>query len=124
MGAPRPRADSDRLARGLSRGLYEADGGDGRGSDHPGSVESESGRAPRRRRPVRSGRPAENAPPIRLSPLLPTLVVVGTAMLVLLLVPHPPRDSRAHLGTLALAGLVCPVLAALGRWCTDGRAFR
>ena len=65
-----------------------------------------------------------SAPPILLGPLLPTLIVVGTGMLVLLLDLLPPRDSKAHLGTLALAGLVGALLAALGRWGSNGRAFR
>src|SRR5207244_8998277 len=45
-------------------------------------------------------------------------------MLVLLLDLLPPRDSKAHLGTLALAGLVAALLATLMRWGADGRAFR
>jgi NADH-quinone oxidoreductase subunit N len=63
-------------------------------------------------------------PPILLGPLLPTLIVVGAGMLVLLLDLLPPRDSKAHLGTLALAGLVGALLATMLRWGTDGRAFR
>jgi NADH-quinone oxidoreductase subunit N len=63
-------------------------------------------------------------PPVLLGPLLPTLIVVGTGMLVLLLDLLPPRDSKAHLGTLALAGLVAALLVTMTRWGADGRAFR
>jgi NADH-quinone oxidoreductase subunit N len=63
-------------------------------------------------------------PPVLLGPLLPTLIVVGAGMLVLLLDLLPPRDSKAHLGTLALAGLVGALIATMLRWGTDGRAFR
>ncbi len=63
-------------------------------------------------------------PAVPLGPLLPTLIVVGTGMLVLLLDLLPPRDSKAHLGTVALAGLVAALLAAMTRWGADGRAFR
>jgi NADH-quinone oxidoreductase subunit N len=63
-------------------------------------------------------------PPVLLGPLLPMLIVAGTGMLVLLLDLLPPRDSKAHLGTLALAGLVGALLATMLRWGQDGRAFR
>jgi NADH-quinone oxidoreductase subunit N len=63
-------------------------------------------------------------PPVLLGPLLPTLIVVGTGMLVLLLDLLPPHDSKAHLGTLALAGLVAALLVTMTRWGADGRAFR
>ena len=59
-----------------------------------------------------------------LGPLLPTLIVAGAGMLVLLLDLLPPRDSKAHLGTLALAGLVGALVTTLLRWPTGGRAFR
>jgi NADH-quinone oxidoreductase subunit N len=62
--------------------------------------------------------------PIALGPLLPTLVVAGTGMLVLILDLVPPRESKTHLGTLALAGLCAALLATILRWGTDGRAFR
>jgi NADH-quinone oxidoreductase subunit N len=52
------------------------------------------------------------------------LVVVGTGLLVLLLDLLPPRDSKTHLGTLALAGLVGALVATILRWGADGRAFR
>jgi NADH-quinone oxidoreductase subunit N len=63
-------------------------------------------------------------PGVMLGPLLPALIVAGSGMLVLLLDLLPPRDSKAHLGTLALAGLVGALLTTLLRWGTDGRAFR
>ena len=62
--------------------------------------------------------------PVALGPLLPTLVVAGTGMLVLLLDLLPPRESKTHLGTLALAGLVGALVASMLRWGQDGRAFR
>ncbi|MBI3635363.1 MAG: NADH-quinone oxidoreductase subunit N [Candidatus Rokubacteria bacterium] len=63
------------------------------------------------------------APPVVFGPLLPVLIVMGTGMLVLLLDLVPPRDSKTHLGTLALAGLVVALLATLFRWGRDARAF-
>ena len=62
--------------------------------------------------------------PVALGPLAPMLVVAGTGMLVLLLDLLPPRESKTHLGTLALAGLVGALIAAMLRWGKDGRAFR
>jgi NADH-quinone oxidoreductase subunit N len=63
-------------------------------------------------------------PPVLLGPLLPTLIVAGTGMLVLLLDLVPPRQSKTHLGTVALAGLVGALVVAMLRWGADGRAFR
>ena len=63
-------------------------------------------------------------PQVLLGPLLPTLIVVGAGMLILLFDLLPPRDSKGHLGTLALAGLVGALIATMLRWGTDGRAFR
>ncbi len=63
------------------------------------------------------------APPVVLGPLLPSLIVVGTAIVVLLLDLLPPRASKAHLGTVALAGLVGALLATLRTWGSGGRAF-
>jgi NADH-quinone oxidoreductase subunit N len=62
--------------------------------------------------------------PIALGPLAPTLIVAGTGMLVLLLDLLPPRESKAHLGTLALAGLCAALLVTILRWGSGGRAFR
>jgi NADH-quinone oxidoreductase subunit N len=63
------------------------------------------------------------APPILLGPLLPLLIVVGTGMLVLLLDLLPPHDTKAHLATVALAGLVAALLTTLLRWGREGRVF-
>jgi NADH-quinone oxidoreductase subunit N len=43
---------------------------------------------------------------------------------VLLLDLVPPRQSKTHLGTVALAGLVGALVVAMLRWGADGRAFR
>jgi NADH-quinone oxidoreductase subunit N len=64
------------------------------------------------------------APPIALAPLAPVLIVLGTAVLVLLLDLLPPRDAKAHLGGLALGGVVVALLATVWRWGGEGRAFR
>ena len=62
--------------------------------------------------------------PIALGPLAPMLVVAGTGMLVLLLDLLPPRESKTHLGTIALAGLCGALLVTVLRWGSGGRAFR
>jgi NADH-quinone oxidoreductase subunit N len=62
--------------------------------------------------------------PVALGPLAPMLVVAGTGMLVLLLDLVPPRESKTHLGTLALAGLCAALFASILRWGTGERAFR
>jgi NADH-quinone oxidoreductase subunit N len=64
------------------------------------------------------------APPVALVTLLPSLLVVGTALLVLMLDLLPPRDSKAHLGTLTLAGLVAALLSTVAVWGGRGRGFR
>jgi NADH-quinone oxidoreductase subunit N len=64
------------------------------------------------------------APPVALTSLLPVLIVAGTACLVLVLDLLPPRGTKSHLGTVALAGLVTALLVALTRWGTGGRGFR
>jgi NADH-quinone oxidoreductase subunit N len=64
------------------------------------------------------------APPVTLSVLLPVLIVLGTAALVLLLDLLPPRDTKAHLGGVALAGVLGALLATVVHWGTDARAFR
>ena len=65
-------------------------------------------------------------PPIGLglSVLLPALIVMGAGALVLLLDVLPPRQSKTHLGGVALAGIVGALLAVVGRWGTEARAFR
>jgi NADH-quinone oxidoreductase subunit N len=64
------------------------------------------------------------APPVTLSVLLPVLIVLGAGALVLLLDLLPPRDSKAHLGGVALAGVLGGLLATVIHWGTDARAFR
>jgi NADH-quinone oxidoreductase subunit N len=65
-------------------------------------------------------------PAVALTPLLPVLVVLGAAALVLVLDLLPPRDSKAHLGGIALIGVVVAMLATVARWAagTEERAFR
>jgi NADH-quinone oxidoreductase subunit N len=64
------------------------------------------------------------APPIQLGALLPTLIVLGASVLVLLLDLLPPRRSKEHLGGVALAGIVAALLAAIAQWGRGARAFR
>ena len=64
------------------------------------------------------------APPVTLSVLLPVLIVLGAGALVLLLDLLPPRDTKAHLGGVALAGVLGGLLATVIHWGTDARAFR
>jgi NADH-quinone oxidoreductase subunit N len=64
------------------------------------------------------------APPIALATLLPTLIVLGTALLVLLLDLLPPRHGKAHLAVTALAGLIGALLATLAVWGGRGGGFR
>jgi NADH-quinone oxidoreductase subunit N len=64
------------------------------------------------------------APPVSLSVLLPVLIVLGAGGLVLLLDVLPPRDSKGHLGGVALAGILGGLLAVVGRWGSEARAFR
>jgi NADH-quinone oxidoreductase subunit N len=58
--------------------------------------------------------------------LLPALIVLGAGGLVLLLDLVPPRDSKTHLGGVALAGILAALLATVWLWLRggDGRAFR
>ncbi|MEK7700786.1 MAG: NADH-quinone oxidoreductase subunit N [candidate division NC10 bacterium] len=62
-------------------------------------------------------------PPVALGPLLPVLIVLGAGALVLLLDLGPRRFGKEILATVALAGVVGALLAALGRWGKPGRAF-
>jgi NADH-quinone oxidoreductase subunit N len=64
------------------------------------------------------------APPIQLGALMPTLIVLGAGVLVLLLDLLPPRRSKEHLGGVALAGIVAALLAAIAQWGRGARAFR
>jgi NADH-quinone oxidoreductase subunit N len=67
-----------------------------------------------------------SAPPVLLSTIAPVLVVMGTGALVLLLDLVPPRDSKDHLASLALAGVVAALLVTVwpGQWGAEQRAFR
>ena len=66
------------------------------------------------------------APPVTLWVLMPTLFVLGAAALVLVLDVLPPRESKTHLGGVALAGIVGALVASVWLWLRggDGRAFR
>jgi NADH-quinone oxidoreductase subunit N len=65
-------------------------------------------------------------PQITISVLLPALIVLGAGALVLLLDLVPPRDSKTHLGGVALAGILAALLATVWLWLRGGdeRAFR
>jgi NADH-quinone oxidoreductase subunit N len=63
-------------------------------------------------------------PGVALGGLLPVLIVLGTAGLVLLLDLAPPRDTKTHLGGIALGGIVAALLVTVTRWGTEQRAFR
>jgi NADH-quinone oxidoreductase subunit N len=64
------------------------------------------------------------APEVVLGPLLPVLVILGTAALVLLLDLLPPRHSKEHLGGVALLGIVGALFATWWQWGKEARAFR
>jgi NADH-quinone oxidoreductase subunit N len=64
------------------------------------------------------------APHVNVSVLLPVLVVLVAAAAVLVLDVLPPRDSKSHLGGVALAGVLVALLVTVGRWGSEGRAFR
>jgi NADH-quinone oxidoreductase subunit N len=63
-------------------------------------------------------------PPVAFGTLLPTLIVLGTALLVLILDLLPPRENKGHLGLVTLAGLIGALLATLAVWGGRGRGFR
>lgn len=63
------------------------------------------------------------APPVAVAPILPTLAVVAAALLVLLLDLLPTRGGRAHLATVALAGLVGALVLTVTAWGGRGPAF-
>jgi NADH-quinone oxidoreductase subunit N len=67
-----------------------------------------------------------SVPPIGLglTVLLPALVVMAAGALVLLLDVLPPRQSKTHLGGVALVGIVGALLAVMWRWGSEARAFR
>ena len=59
-------------------------------------------------------------PGVALGGLLPALIVLAAAALVLLLDLVPPRDTKSHLGGIALGGIVAALLVAVTRWGTSG----
>src|SRR5262245_35426002 len=63
-------------------------------------------------------------PPIALMPLLPTLIVLGAAILVMALELGPRAIPRELAAVGALAGMIGALLATLAQWGTSGRAFR
>jgi len=68
--------------------------------------------------------PVVPPPAVALGVLLPVLAVLAAAGVVLVLDVLPPRDSKAHLGGVALAGIIGALLAIVLRWGTEARAFR
>jgi NADH-quinone oxidoreductase subunit N len=63
-------------------------------------------------------------PAVALGVLLPVLLVLAAGGLVLVLDVLPPRQSKTHLGGVALAGIVAALLAIVWRWGVEERAFR
>ena len=63
-------------------------------------------------------------PAIGLGVLLPALVVMVAGAVVLVLDVLPPRNSKTHLGAVALTGVIGALLAVVSRWGTEARAFR
>lgn len=64
-------------------------------------------------------------PAVPLGVLAPTLIVVGTGLLILVLDLLPSRSGdRTHLPTLALLGLVAALFTTLLLWGGRGRGFR
>jgi NADH-quinone oxidoreductase subunit N len=64
------------------------------------------------------------APPISLTALLPSLIVIAAAALVLLLDLLPLRRGKGPLATVSLAGLVAALLTAIAHWGRGARGFR
>src|SRR5215510_4387418 len=152
MGGARPRAAPDRVDRRLSEAVHVEDRSVRAGAHRTGREQGERGPTepapfysrlptdPLRlasgvERPVAShthaglavpatiGAPMIPAPSVDLGALLPSLIVFGAGVLVLLLDLLPPR-SKEHLGGVALAGLVVALLSAIPLWNRDARAFR
>ena len=63
-------------------------------------------------------------PAIDLRVVAPVLVLVLTGVAVMLLDLLPPRDRKAHLAFVGLAGVVVFMLVSLRAWGVDARAFR
>ena len=62
-------------------------------------------------------------PVVSLRAILPSLIVLGTAAVVLLLDLLPPRDRKGHLPVVALAGVVAALLSTTWLWGEEIRAF-
>jgi len=61
---------------------------------------------------------------VAINSLLPVLIVLAAAAVVLVLDVLPPRDSKSHLGGVALAGIIGALLSIVVRWGSEVRAFR
>ena len=68
--------------------------------------------------------PVVQAPAVDFGVVLPVLIVLAAAALVLLLDLLPPRESKTHLGGVALVGVLGALLATVARWGGEARAFR
>jgi NADH-quinone oxidoreductase subunit N len=68
--------------------------------------------------------PVVPPPAVMVSALLPVLIVLAAAAVVLVLDVLPPRDSKSHLGGVALAGVIAALLSIVVRWGAETRAFR
>jgi len=55
--------------------------------------------------------------------LAPVFVIVGAGLLALALDLFPPRTSKAHVGSVAVAGVVAALLVSVSRWGTVERGF-
>ena len=63
------------------------------------------------------------APPLALAVLAPALIIFATGLLALALDLFPPRMSKEHVGSVALAGVVAALLVSVLRWGTEERGF-
>ncbi len=62
-------------------------------------------------------------PSVAWGVLAPSLIIFVTAMLALALDLLPPRDSKEHLGSVALAGVVVALIVSVLRWGAEERGF-
>jgi NADH-quinone oxidoreductase subunit N len=63
------------------------------------------------------------APAVQLAALLPALALMAAGGLVLILDLLPPRQSKDHLGEVAVAGVLASMIANIALWGSDVRAF-
>src|SRR5438105_2230183 len=115
MGGAGPGPDADRVDRRLSGGVHREDRDDHRGADRSGPEQDQ-------REPLAMDTIV--FPPVRLGPLMPTLVVLTAAAIVLVLDIVPRSLPRELPAMVALAGMIGALLATLMRWSSPGRAFR